>query len=591
MSAVSVLAPDSFWNPNGILSCRFAICFRNLSRTTLSTIRFWLESCTLVSFPEVEMKRFKLIFVGALLLGSAAHGYGQQPPNPTQVQVQRSTDNPLYKITVHVVERTTKAINYRHHSGSTKIDFRGTPLLPEARGEARVESKQGHIEIDAEFEDLQGATRFGPEYLTYVMWAVTPEGRATNLGEVILNGSKSKLDVTTELQAFGLIVTAEPYFAVSQPSDVVVMENFVRKDTVGKIEQIDAKYELLNRGQYVVNVPPAELKPIRLDKETPLDLYEARNAVRIARWSGADKAASESFQKANQLLQQAEAYKETKAGNKPVSTAAREAVQTAEDARLIALKRQDEQTVAQERQAAAERETKAKAEAERSRLQAEADARQRLQAENEQRLEAERRARAEAERAAAEAQARTSQAQAEAAKARALNDHAAAEQAQLTAERAEREKTALRAALIQQLNLILETRETTRGLVVNISDVLFDTGQYTLKPGAREKLAKVAGIVLAHPGLRLEVEGHTDSVGSDEFNQQLSEKRGATVRDFLVQQGIALSAVSSRGFGKTMPVASNDTAEGRQRNRRVEMIVSGDVIGIPLGRTSSLTGR
>jgi hypothetical protein len=251
------------------------------------------------------MKVMKLILIGILLVAMSAQA--QQPGNPTQVQVQRSADNPLYKITVNVVERTTKAINYRHHSGSTKVDFRGTPLLPEARGEAKVESKQGYIEIEVEFDDLQGATRFGPEYLTYAMWAITPEGRATNLGEVILNGTKSKLNVTTELQAFGLIITAEPYFAVSQPSDVVVMENFIRKDTVAKIEEIDAKYELLQRGQYSVNVPPAELKPIPLDKDTPLDLFEARNAVRIARWAGAEKDAVESFQKADKLLQQAEA--------------------------------------------------------------------------------------------------------------------------------------------------------------------------------------------------------------------------------------------------------------------------------------------
>ena len=519
------------------------------------------------------MKVMKLILIGISLIAMSAQA--QQPGNPTQVQVQRSADNPLYKITVNVVERTTKAINYRHHSGSTKVDFRGTPLLPEARGEAKVESKQGYIEIEVEFDDLQGATRFGPEYLTYVMWAITPEGRATNLGEVILNGTKSKLNVTTELQAFGLIVTAEPYFAVSQPSDVVVMENFIRKDTVGKIEEIDAKYELLQRGQYSVNVAPAELKPIPLDKDTPLDLHEARNAVRIARWVGAEKDAGESFQKADKLLQQAEAYKARKAGNKPVAMTAREAVQTAEDARLIALKRQDEQRIARERQAAADRESQAKAQAEHSRLQAEDDARRRAQAETEQRLEAERRARAEAERTAA-------QAQAEAARERALKDQAAAEQSRQAAARAEQEKAELRAKLVQQLNLILETRESARGLIVNISDVLFDTGQYTLKPAAREKLAKVSGIVLAHPGLKLEVEGHTDSVGSDELNQQLSEKRAATVRDYLVQQGIGINAVSARGFGKTMPVASNDTAAGRQQNRRVEMIVAGDVIGIPI---------
>jgi outer membrane protein OmpA-like peptidoglycan-associated protein len=340
---------------------------------------------------------------------------------------------------------------------------------------------------------------------------------------------------------------------------------------------------LLQRGQYAVNVPPAELKPIPLDKDTPLDLHEARNAVRVARWAGADKDASESFQKADKLLQQAEAYKARKAGNKPVAMTAREAVQTAEDSRLIALKRQEEQRVAQEREAAADREAQAKAQAEHSRLQAEEDARRRSQAETEQRLETERRARAEAERAAAEAQARTAQAQADAAREHSLKDQAAAEQARQIAQRAEQEKAALRAALVQQLNLILETRESARGLIVNISDVLFDTGQYTLKPAAREKLAKVSGIVLAHPGLRLEVEGHTDSVGSDEFNQQLSEKRAATVRDFLAQQGIGINALSARGFGKTMPVASNDTAAGRQLNRRVEMIVAGDVIGIPIG--------
>jgi outer membrane protein OmpA-like peptidoglycan-associated protein len=516
----------------------------------------------------------KLMLMG-IALALTIPSQAQQAANPTQVQVQRSGGNPLYKITVNVVERTAKAVNYRHRSGATKIDFRGTALLPEAHGEAKVESKQGYIEIEVEFDELQGATRFGPEYLTYVMWAITPEGRATNLGEVILNGSESKLNVTTELQAFGLIVTAEPYFAVSQPSDVVVMENFVRKDTVGKVEEIDAKYELLQRGLYVVDVPPAELKPIPLDKNTPLDLHEARNAVRIARWANADKDAGESFQKADRLLKQAEAYKERKAGNKQVSMTAREAVQTAEDARLIALKRQDERRVSQERQAAADREAQAKAQAERSRLQAEEDARRRSQAELEQRLESERRARAEA-------QTRTAQAEAEVARERALKDQAAAEQARQAVARSEQEKAALRAALIQQLNVILETRESARGLIVNISDVLFDTGRYTLKPAAREKLAKVSGIVLAHPGLRLEVEGHTDSVGGDEFNQQLSEKRAATVRDFLVQQGIPITTVSAQGFGKTMPVASNDTAAGRQRNRRVEMIVAGDVIGIPI---------
>ena len=559
------------------------------------------------------MKALRLLAI-TISLGTILTALAQTPSTLTQVPEQRG-DSPIFKLTVNVVERTTKAINYRHRSGATTVDFRGTPLLPDARGEAKVESKQGYIEIEVEFDDLQSATRFGSEYLTYVMWAITPEGRSTNLGEVILNGTKSKLNVTTELQAFGLIVTAEPYFAVSQPSDVVVMENIVRKDTVGKIEEISAKYELLQRGEYVLKAPPAELKAIPLDNKTPLDLYEARNAVRIARWIGADKDAAESFVKAEKLLQQAEAYKARKAGTKPVAMTAREAAQTAEDARLIALKRQEEQRLERERQASADREAEAKAQAARSKAQAEEDARLRAQAETEKRLEAERRARAEAERAAAQAQAdlareralrdeaaaeqarlaaaradaerAAAQAQAEVDRARALNEQAAAEQARQAAARAEREKAELRSNLVQQLNLILDTRETERGLVINISDVLFDSGQYTLRPIAREKLARVSGIVLGHPGLRLQAEGHTDSVGTDDFNQLLSEKRALAVRDFLVEQGIAITSLGAQGFGKTMPVASNDTAAGRQRNRRVELVVAGDVIGIPI--TATLT--
>lgn len=535
-------------------------------------------------------------------------------PTPT-VSEKPEADSPTLTISVNVVERTTKAINYRHRGGATSIDFKGTTLLPKARGEAKVESKQGYIEIEVEFDDLQSAAKFGPEYLTYVMWAITPEGRATNLGEVILNGTKSKLNVTTELQAFSLVITAEPYFAVLQPSDVIVMENAVRWDTFGKIEEISIKYELLQRGQYTLNAPAEELKPLPTDRETPLDLNQARNALRIARWAHADADAPDSFAKAEKQLQEAEAYKARRAGTKPISMVAREAAQTAEDARLIALRRQEEQRLADERQAAADREAKAKAQADRAKAMSEEESRRRVQAELEQKLEAERRARAEAESAVALAQAETSRqralrdqaaaeqareaaaradaeratamARAEAERVRALNEQAAAEKAREAAARAEREKAELRESLIQQLNLVLDTRETERGLVINISDVLFDSGQYTLKPTAREKLARVSGIVLAHPGLRLEAEGHTDSTGTDSFNQQLSEKRALAVRDFLMEQGIPVTSLGAQGFGKTMPVAPNDTAAGRQRNRRVELVVAGDVIGIPFAARRS----
>jgi outer membrane protein OmpA-like peptidoglycan-associated protein len=522
---------------------------------------------------------------------------------------------PVYRITV--VERTTKAVNYNHRGGATKIDFRGTPLLPKAHGEAKIESKQGYIEIEVEFDGLQPATGFGAEYLTYVMWAITPEGRTTNLGEVLLNGTKSKLNVTTELQSFGLIVTAEPYFAVTQPSDVVVLENTIRQDTRGGVQEVDAKYELLKRGQYTLNVNPADIKPVRLDRKVPLELYEARNAVQIARWTGAQQYAAETFQKAVQGLENAEGYLQRKAGRKPIATVAREAVQMAEDARIITVQKIEEERLANERQAGVDRELRAESgraaaqsetervtrEAEGARISAQAEA-ARLKWQNEaamaaaltdaDRLKRENDAQtaatqAEADRLKRENDARAAAAQTEAdrlklendaqrAAAQADLDRAAREKAQ-----AEAEKTELRAQLLNQFNAILQTRDTARGLIVNMSDVLFDTGKYSLRPLAREKLAKVAGIVSGHPGLRLDVEGHTDSVGGDDYNQRLSEERGAAVRDYLTQQGMPAGSVTSRGFGKTQPAASNDNAAGRQQNRRVELVISGDIIGSEIG--------
>ncbi|HXE89642.1 MAG TPA: OmpA family protein [Terriglobales bacterium] len=484
-------------------------------------------------------------------------------PAHSQVQVQPSHPPPaadkipVYRVTV--VGRTTKAINYRHRGGSTTIDFRGTPLLPDGRGEAKVESKQGYIEIEVEFDDLAPATRFGPEYLTYVLWAITPEGRATNLGEVLLNGTKSKLNVTTELQAFGLVVTAEPHFAVTQPSDVVVLENVVRRGTKGQIQEIDARYELLQRGQYTANVSPDELRPLELDKKTPLELYEARNALRVARWAGAQQYAGETYQKAEQLLSTAEGYHQQGAKKRTIIMAAREAAQTAEDARLVAVRKQQEvqQAALVDREAAAQAEAEAEAER-RAQVQLEADAAKR--------------AREEAERERRQAE-------------------LAAHRAEREKQEAEQEKLELRGAIIDQLNRILDTRETVRGLVVNMPDLLFQSGSHTLRPAAREKLAKVAGIILAHPGLRLEVEGHTDSVGTEEFNQRLSERRAAAVRDFLVQQGVPSSAIGSLGFGESHPIASNDTSIGRQQNRRVELVVSGDVIGIPIEAASATRPR
>lgn len=533
-----------------------------------------------------------------------------QPQNGAAAPMA-ARDTPSYRTTL--TERTVKAINYRHR-GSTRIDFRGTEILPGARGEAKVEGKRGYMEIDAEFDGLQPATQNGAEYLTYVLWAVTPEGRTANLGEVLLDGTKSKLHVTTELQVFGLVVTAEPYYAVTQPSDLIVMENVVRPDTKGQIEEIDAKYELLQRGQYQRLANPLALN---FDRKQPLELYEARNAVQIARSVGADRFATETFQKAEASLSQAQAYQDRHAGNKSVIMSAREAVQTAEDSRAIAVKRQDADALAAERQQSVDREARAESgraaaqsetdrvirEAEAARIAAQAET-ERLKRENDAQAasslaEADRVKRendasaaataAEADRlkldnmtsasaAASEVDRLKRENEAQRAASQADLDSAARQTAQLQADKAE-----LRTQLLSQFNAILQTRDTARGLIVNMSDVLFDTGKSSLRPLAREKLAKVAGIVSGHPGLRLDVEGYTDSVGGDDYNQQLSEQRGESVRTYLTEQGMAAGSVTSRGFGKTQPVASNDTAEGRQQNRRVELVISGEVIGTEIG--------
>jgi len=486
-------------------------------------------------------------------------------------------------VKVKAVSRTVKAVTYRPKSGSTKIDFAGTPLLPNAKGEAKVESKQGSVVIEAEFEKLDPPGNLGPEFLTYVLWAITPEGRAANLGELVLNGNKSKANVTTRLQSFGLIVTAEPYFAVSNPSEVVVLENIIRKDTVGKVEEVEAKADLLQRGNY----EDAKLEPLKVDPKVPPELYQARNALHIAKWQQADKYAAESYAKAEQALAQGEDYLKRKQPKKSIAMVSREAVQKAEDARVITVKRIEEERLAQERQAAADREAKIKADAE-AQQRAEEEARQRAEAERQaadkRRIEAElatakeAQAKAEAEAGRAAAQVKEQQAQAEAQRAQ-----AEAQQAQEAAMKAESDKQALRASLLEQFNRILETKDTPRGLVVTMTDVLFDTGKYDLRPAAREGLAKLSGIVLAHPGLKLEIEGHTDSTGGDELNQRLSEQRAQGVLEYLIEQGLNRDSLTAKGFGKTMPIASNQTPQGRQKNRRVELIVSGEVIGTKIG--------
>ena len=552
-----------------------------------------------------------------------------------QTQAPADSGNPMPEFHSNVVSRSTPAVSYRHRSGSTKIDFQGTDLMHSAMGQAKVASKRGALSIDAEFSGLDLPTSLGHEYLTYVLWAISPEGRPVNIGEVLVGDNhRSKLYVTTDLQSFAMIVTAEPYYAVRRPSNLVVLENVVRPDTRGSTESVTAKYEMIDRGGYL----PTGYKfdPVVLNAGLPLEFFEARNAIRIAQSAGAEQYATESYRKAVRQMDEADSMAIRKHENKKSLIAvSREVVEKAEDAREISVKHIDEERLAHERTAGANREASANnraddeaqrragaeadtAEAQRRRREAD---RNNLDAQSAAMQAAGAQAGAERDRDSAQRQQQAAEAESDRNRANAASSDAQLQQAagaQASAERdrnsaerdrndaqqqqraaeadsdrnrekaassdaqlqqAVRDREDIRARLLTQFNLILETRDTARGLVVNMSDVLFDSGKYTLRPLAREKLAKISGIVLAYPTLRLAVEGNTDSVGTESFNQQLSEQRAEGVRSFLTAQGVPSSSTSAAGFGKSRPIASNETSEGRQQNRRVELVVSGEVIG------------
>jgi outer membrane protein OmpA-like peptidoglycan-associated protein len=550
------------------------------------------------------MKKAVLLLVFSLFLSSLIwaqdnsatpiypeNPHPEQPPAtnqdaaPQQMNQNTGQDIPVFRVSVFA--RTTKAVNYRHRGGSTTVDFRGTDLMPAVGGHAKVDGKAGRLAISAELTHLQPASSFGGQYLTYVLWAITPEGRAVNLGEILPSeGGKSKIDVTTDLQAFGLIVTAEPYYAVVRPSNKVVAENVLRPETKGFEEPIDAKFDVLEGSQYTIDVPADQLPASQASPNAPLDLLEARNAVAIAKAAGAQQYAPDSLTKAEDMLQRAEDYLQRKQGRTPIGTAARGASQMAEDARVLTLRRKEQERLDAERRAREEAQAKAEADAEASRKNAQ-DAQAQSAEDARRRAEAEA-ANAEAQQRQAAALAAQQQAQAEADAARLAAEEAArqkteADQQRAAAEQgrqqAEQQKEEMRARLLAQLNQVLQTRDTARGLIVSMPDVLFDFNKYTLKPEARERLARISGIVLAYPDLRLNIEGYTDSIGSDQYNQTLSEKRAATVRDYLIKSGVSINNVIAQGYGKADPVADNSTAAGRKLNRRVDMVVSGDVIG------------
>lgn len=472
---------------------------------------------------------------------------------------QEPTANQPSVININIsISRTVQAVSYPNNTSSS-INLTGTPLLPFAKGQAKVENKKGVVTIQAELQKMSPASQLGPEFLTYVLWAITPEGRASNLGEFQLNGDKSKLIVTTRLPNFAMIVTAEPYFAVSYASEAVVLQGVPGSDTKGQVTPVTA--QLLSRSAY----HESQLQPLDIDPKVPLVVYEARNALRIAQLQGAEKYAASAWGVAKQTEAQMDDYLARKQKN-PILTAARSATQQAEDARSIAVKQEAEDKVAAAKRAEEERATEA--------------AQREAQLKAQQEADAQRSAEAEA-LAAKEAQAR-----ADADAARKQADEAARKSAQEAAQAVEAQRQ-LRAQLLAQLNAVLQTVDTPRGLVVTMADILFATGKYELSQNANLALAKLSGVILAHPGLTLRIGGYTDSTGGDQLNLKLSGQRADAVRTFLVEQGLNPDTVTSMGMGSADPVASNDSSVGRQQNRRVEIVVSGEAIGSTAGSEAS----
>jgi outer membrane protein OmpA-like peptidoglycan-associated protein len=534
----------------------------------------------------------------------------QQNAADKQNDDQQNEKIPVYRVTV--VERTTQAVDYRDRGGTTQVDFKGTSLMPAVDGNAKVTGHTGRLAIDANLHHLAPPRGFGPEYLTYVLWAITPEGRPINLGEIRPNDDgNSRLQVTSGLQEFGMIVTAEPYFAVTRPSNLVVAENIVRQDTAGGIHPISAKFDLLQKGQYTVNIPPDQLPATTADRKTPLELLEAENAIAIAQAAGADQYAADTLGKAKAYLLQGQNYLKQKQTITPIGAVARAATQAAEDARLLTLQKKQEEQTAAEKQRAQDRIQQAQSQAESESARADAArldaqhqkeqrelAEQERQAAEQARLEAEQAAQQAAQdRAAAQQQLQQSEQARQAAVQQQQTLTQQAEQARLQAQQSDQARAQAvqqaeeqRQRLLKQLNQVLQTRDSARGLIVSMSDVLFDFNQATLKPGAKLRLAKVSGIILAYPDLKLEIDGFTDNKGTPQYNMTLSDKRAKAVRDFLVGQGVGTDAVTTRGLGESNPVASNATAAGRQQNRRVELVVSGSAIGSSTGAPGSSIG-
>jgi outer membrane protein OmpA-like peptidoglycan-associated protein len=496
------------------------------------------------------MNSQKKIIVGALILFMLGGAGLAQTVEVTQVHPSGQ---------VMIARRTTLAIQYPE-GDSTEVNMMGTAIYPRLTGKADVKRKEGRTRIILRMKNLGNPQALGSYYTTYVVWAIAPEGQAERLAELPIK-NEFDYEVTTTFQTFGLIITAEPHSMVKLPSPVIVAENTLRKGTEGNIEASQIEYSGDAGTLYLVSSPnnPA----LNADYSTPLLVLGARRAVEIAARAGAQQYAEPELRQAEVKLAALEQFwpRERK-DEKEFSGLAHDVMRIAEHARTLAVERKEQARLDDERRTARETIAEAQSEAERAREAAAAyrDAMDR------------------AERDAAAARQRAEQAQTEAERARANEEVARleAEQARLKAEQAQRERDELQERLFTSITAILDARREARGIIVNLSDVLFDFDKATLKPGAREKLSKLAGILVAYPGnYRIDIEGHTDSVGSDEYNLKLSQERADTVRYYLVQSSIAQERINVvRGFGEVRPVATNDTAEGRQMNRRVEIIIS-----------------
>jgi outer membrane protein OmpA-like peptidoglycan-associated protein len=500
------------------------------------------------------MKMLRFIAAGTSLLTMlAATAFSQT------VQV-RSDDGVL------VAKRNALAIRYREGSG-TSVSMAGTAIAPAATGKAEVKRQEGRTRIKLEMRNFVNPQSLGAYYTTYVLWAISPEGQADNLAEMPFK-SDVDIQVTTPLQTFGLIITAEPYSAVKLPSPVVIAENVMRSGTKGVAETSRIKYSGDSGTFYVVS--PAGAPSIAADYNTPLIVLGARRSVEIAKRAGAEKYADGELRQAEiKLAVLEQTWSDNKKVEEKLGGVAREVMHLAEHARELAVERSAEAELNAERRSARNSIAQARSEADEAKDEAERA---------KQQAATYRDAMARAQQEADLARQRVTEAQTDADRAKANEElaRAQAEQSRLEADQARKDKMAAEQQLFISLSQILETRREARGLIVSLSDVLFDFNKATLKPGAREKLSKLAGVLIAYPGnYRLQIEGHTDSIGSDEYNLKLSRDRAEAVRYYLVQGGVAGDRIAEvRGMGKVVPVATNDTAEGRQMNRRVEIVIS-----------------